>query len=138
MPERVQDARTRARAVAAAHLEERRLRGRGRDLGRRVLLPRCGDVGEHLLLALGDLAPHLVDLRELGLAGPRALDERRIGLQRLDGGLHAAGGPVGDPLERLERKLEKAVRDERYEEAARLRDRITEMKLRRESKKEVG
>jgi hypothetical protein len=43
-----------------------------------------------------------------------------------------------NPLERLERKLEKAVRDERYEEAARLRDRITEMKLRRESKKEVG
>jgi hypothetical protein len=43
-----------------------------------------------------------------------------------------------NPLERLERKLEKAVRDERYEEAARLRDRISEMKLRRESKKEVG
>ena len=44
-----------------------------------------------------------------------------------------------NPLERLERKLDKAVRDERYEEAARLRDRITEMKSRRgESKKEVG
>jgi hypothetical protein len=43
-----------------------------------------------------------------------------------------------NPLERLERKLEKAVRDERYEEAARLRDRISEIKLRRESKKEVG
>jgi hypothetical protein len=43
-----------------------------------------------------------------------------------------------NPLERLERKLEKAVRDERYEEAARLRDRISEMKLRRESKKEVS
>jgi hypothetical protein len=43
-----------------------------------------------------------------------------------------------NPLERLERRLEKAVRDERYEEAARLRDRISEMKLRRESKKEVG
>ena len=43
-----------------------------------------------------------------------------------------------NPIERLERKLEKAVRDERYEEAAKLRDRITEIKLRRESKKEVG
>ena len=44
-----------------------------------------------------------------------------------------------NPIERLERQLDKAVRDERYEEAARLRDRITEMKSRRgESKKEVG
>src|SRR5215207_3475731 len=31
-----------------------------------------------------------------------------------------------NPIERLERKLDKAVRDERYEEAARLRDRITD------------
>lgn len=38
----MQDARTRTRncAVTAAHLEERRLRGRGRDLGRRVLVIR--------------------------------------------------------------------------------------------------
>jgi hypothetical protein len=36
-----------------------------------------------------------------------------------------------NPVERLERKLEKAVRDERYEDAADLRDRITEMKGRR-------
>jgi hypothetical protein len=44
-----------------------------------------------------------------------------------------------NPIERLERKLDKAVRDERYEEAARLRDRIMDMKSRRgESKKEVG
>ena len=43
-----------------------------------------------------------------------------------------------NPVERLERRLEKAVRDERYEEAAKLRDRITEMKVRRSSsKKEV-
>ena len=42
-----------------------------------------------------------------------------------------------NPVERLERRLEKAVRDERYEEAAKLRDRITEMKTRRASKKEV-
>ena len=40
-----------------------------------------------------------------------------------------------NPIERLERKLDKAVRDERYEEAARLRDRITEMKARPEPKK---
>ncbi|HEY2586635.1 MAG TPA: UvrB/UvrC motif-containing protein [Tepidisphaeraceae bacterium] len=31
------------------------------------------------------------------------------------------------PLTRLQRKLEKAVKDERYEEAARLRDKITEL-----------
>jgi excinuclease UvrABC helicase subunit UvrB len=43
-----------------------------------------------------------------------------------------------NPIERLERKLDKAVRDERYEEAARLRDRITEMRARPgSSKKEV-
>ena len=42
-----------------------------------------------------------------------------------------------NPIERLERKLDKAVRDERYEEAARLRDRITNMKARPEAKKEV-
>ena len=42
-----------------------------------------------------------------------------------------------NPIERLERKLDKAVRDERYEEAARLRDRITDMKSRPASKKEV-
>src|SRR4051812_24998725 len=43
-----------------------------------------------------------------------------------------------NPVERLERKLEKAVREERYEEAARLRDRIAEMKARPTWKKEVG
>jgi excinuclease UvrABC helicase subunit UvrB len=44
-----------------------------------------------------------------------------------------------NPIEKLERKLDKAVRDERYEDAARLRDRISAMKSRRGgSKKEVG
>ena len=42
-----------------------------------------------------------------------------------------------NPLERLERRLEKAVRDERYEDAAELRDRIASLKARRASKKEV-
>ena len=42
-----------------------------------------------------------------------------------------------NPVERLERRLEKAVREERYEDAADLRDRITDMKARRSSKKEV-
>ena len=41
-----------------------------------------------------------------------------------------------NPIERLERKLDRAVRDERYEDAAQLRDRISVMKSRR-SKKEV-
>jgi hypothetical protein len=36
-----------------------------------------------------------------------------------------------NPVERLERKLEKAVREERYEDAAQIRDRITDMKTRR-------
>jgi protein-arginine kinase activator protein McsA len=39
-----------------------------------------------------------------------------------------------NPLERLERRLEKAVREERYEDAAELRDRITHMKSRQASK----
>jgi hypothetical protein len=43
-----------------------------------------------------------------------------------------------NPLDRLERKLEKAVREERYEDAAQLRDRITDMKAHRAAKKEVG
>ena len=38
-----------------------------------------------------------------------------------------------NPVTRLKRRLEKAVKDERYEEAARLRDRITEMQARRPS-----
>jgi hypothetical protein len=42
-----------------------------------------------------------------------------------------------NPLERLERRLEKAVRDERYEDAAELRDRIASLKARRAAKKEV-
>ncbi len=42
-----------------------------------------------------------------------------------------------NPVERLERRLDKAVREERYEDAAQLRDRITDMKARRGSKKEV-
>lgn len=43
-----------------------------------------------------------------------------------------------NPLERLERRLDKAVREERYEDAADLRDRITELKERRAAKKEVS
>lgn len=44
-----------------------------------------------------------------------------------------------NPVERMERKLDRAVRDERYEDAAQLRDRISYMKSRRGgSKKEVG
>ena len=42
-----------------------------------------------------------------------------------------------NPVERLERRLEKAVREERYEDAADLRDRITDIKARRAAKKEV-
>jgi excinuclease UvrABC helicase subunit UvrB len=33
-----------------------------------------------------------------------------------------------DPIKRLEKKLDRAVKDERYEEAARLRDKIVAMK----------
>ena len=42
------------------------------------------------------------------------------------------------PVEKLERKLDRAVRDERYEDAARLRDRISAMKTRRDGSKKVG
>ena len=41
-----------------------------------------------------------------------------------------------DPLQRLQRKLERAVKDERYEEAARLRDKISGMQGRDESEKD--
>lgn len=43
-----------------------------------------------------------------------------------------------NPIEKLQRKLDRAVRDERYEEAAGLRDRISAMKARRDASKKVG
>jgi hypothetical protein len=43
-----------------------------------------------------------------------------------------------DLLEKLGRRLDRAVRDERYEEAARLRDRIANVKARREARKRTG
>jgi hypothetical protein len=41
-----------------------------------------------------------------------------------------------DPMERLRRKLERAVREERYEDAAKLRDEIETRKLKEENRKE--
>jgi excinuclease UvrABC helicase subunit UvrB len=41
-----------------------------------------------------------------------------------------------DPMERLRRKLERAVREERYEDAARLRDEIETRRLKADNRKE--
>jgi protein-arginine kinase activator protein McsA len=40
-----------------------------------------------------------------------------------------------DPMQRLQRKLDRAVKDERYEEAAVLRDKLIAMQKRREGPK---
>jgi protein-arginine kinase activator protein McsA len=43
-----------------------------------------------------------------------------------------------DPLARLRRKLDRAVKDERYEEAAKLRDKIASMQPRPDRDAKVG
>jgi uncharacterized protein len=98
----------------------------------RMILDHAGKIldfdarpSDAICLALRFNAPMFVEDKVMDTAGIEVTDENPDSVQEAD--FQEAGQPELTPLDALKEKLDKAVQEERYEDAAKIRDEIKKM-----------